>query len=50
MPADILTYWQAFFSLQSGTSSEEDGVQTTLSHQHNEVDEQCNQVMRVLNG
>ena len=50
LPADILTYWQAFFSLQSETSSEEDGVHTTLSHQYDDVDEQCNQIMRVLNG
>ncbi|EKT55513.1 hypothetical protein [Providencia sneebia] len=47
LPANILTYWQAFFI--SG-NEEEPEFQSTTTQMQPDIEAQCNDVMRIING
>ncbi|WGL93752.1 hypothetical protein [Arsenophonus nasoniae] len=49
MPAEILTHWQAFFSLNNEHKKDADKAETKII-EHDDVNMQCTEVMRILNG
>lgn len=48
LPADILLYWQAWFSLSGGEAVHLSAPETTTSHSPSLADQQCADVMRIL--
>jgi hypothetical protein len=51
LPADIITHWQAFFSHEPNPEPEQgEHPPITQTPLPSSVEEQCNNVMRILNG
>ncbi|SPP31351.1 hypothetical protein ARAF_0475 [Arsenophonus endosymbiont of Aleurodicus floccissimus] len=48
LPTEILTHWQAFFLLESEPEGADKAGNEVIAH--DDVNQQCNTIMRILNG